>query len=169
MPWDPDRYEQFQEQRYAPFKDLIKLVNVRDGLRAIDLGCGTGELTLRLADALPQSDVLGVDSSAEMLAGAEERARPGLRFEQRTIEEVEGEWDIVFSHAAIQWVDGHEALIPRLLSLVRPGGQLVVQQPSNFTHPTQAFVADIAADEPFRTALDGWIHTWPTLTLAAYA
>ncbi|KKK95567.1 hypothetical protein LCGC14_2671480, partial [marine sediment metagenome] len=33
--------KQFQEQRHAPFEDLIKLVNVREGLRAVDLGCGT--------------------------------------------------------------------------------------------------------------------------------
>ena len=69
----------------------MKLVQVRDSLRVIDLGCGTGELTARLAGALPGSDVLGIDSSPDMSARAEERARPGLRFELRTIESVAGE------------------------------------------------------------------------------
>src|SRR3989304_6050778 len=73
MPWDPERYE--------PFTALLRLVRVRPGLRAVDLGCGTGELTRRLADALPESDVLGIDSSPEMLERAAERAGHGLGFQ----------------------------------------------------------------------------------------
>ena len=169
MPWDPDRYEQFKSERSAPFEDLVKLVQVRDSLRVIDLGCGTGELTGRLADALPGSDLLGIDSSPEMLARAEERARPGLRFELRTIESVAGEWDLIFSNAAIQWVDDHPSLVPRLLSLVRPGGRLVVQVPSNQGHPMQLFIAELAGEAPFRKALDGWVQRWPVLTVDAYA
>ncbi|MCH7838245.1 MAG: methyltransferase domain-containing protein [Chloroflexi bacterium] len=169
MPWDPDRYEQFSRERYAPFEDLIKLVQVREGLRVIDLGCGTGELTRRLADALPESDVVGIDSSPEMLSRAEEQARPGLRFESGTIEAVAGEWDLIFSNAAIQWAEDHPALVPRLLGLLRPGGQLVVQIPSNFAHPTNVFIDETAGEEPFREALDGWLHRWPVLTVDAYA
>src|SRR5690242_13078108 len=117
MPWDPACYHQFQQERSAPFDDLISLVRIRDGITVIDLGCGTGELTRRLADLLPHSEVLGLDSSPEMLARAEGEARPGLRFVRGTIEEVEGQWDLIFSTAALHWVDGHEALVPRLLSL----------------------------------------------------
>ena len=173
MPWDAKRYEQFAEQRYAPFDDLARLISVRPGLRVIDLGCGTGELTRRLADALPNSDVLGIDSSAEMLGRAQEFARPGLRFEQRAIEDVAGEWDVVFSNAALQWVDDHRSLIPRLSSLLRPGGQLAVQVPSNFDHPTHRLIDELASQEPFRTALDGWGTNWsrsrPVLSIEQYA
>ena len=169
MQWDPERYEKFKSERYAPFDDLVKLVQVRDGLRVIDLGCGTGELTARLADALPGSDVLGIDSSPDMLARAEERARPGLRFELRPIESVDGEWDLIFSNAAIQWVDDHPALVPRLLSLVPPGGQVVVQLPVNHGHPTQRFMVELAGEAPFREALDGWTQRWPVLTVDVYA
>ncbi|MDZ4279134.1 MAG: methyltransferase domain-containing protein, partial [Dehalococcoidia bacterium] len=169
MPWDPDRYEQFKIERAAPFEDLLRLVRVRDGLRAIDLGCGTGELTRRLADALPDSDVLGVDSSPEMLSRAAEQARPGLRFERRAIEEIAGEWDLIFSNAALQWVDGHASLMPRLLSLLRPEGQLVVQVPSNFAHPSHTMMVELAREERFREALDGWTREWPVLAIDEYA
>ena len=169
MPWDPERYEQFKKERYAPFEDLIRLVTVRDALRVIDLGCGTGELTRRLADALPDSDVLGIDSSAEMLTKAAARARLGLRFEQCRIEEAGTDWDLIFSNAAIHWVDDHESLVPRLLSLLRPNGQLVVQVPSNFDHATHTIIAEIVAEEPFREALGGWVHHWPVLPIDNYA
>jgi trans-aconitate 2-methyltransferase len=169
MPWDPDRYEQFKAERYAPFEDLIRLIDVREGLRVVDLGCGTGELTRRLADLLPRSDVVGIDSSREMLARAEEQARPGLRFEEGRIEEVDEEWDLIFSNAAIQWVDDHASLVPRLLTLLRPGGQLVVQVASNHGHPTLVMLRELAEEQSFQQALGGWIQEWTVLTVDVYA
>jgi trans-aconitate 2-methyltransferase len=169
MPWNPDRYHQFKNERFAPFEDLLALVIKRDGMSVVDLGCGTGELTRRLADALPGSEVVGIDSSSEMLERAGEQARDGLHFEQNEIENVEGEWDLVFSHAAIQWVDNHRSLIPRLLSLVRPGGQLAVQLPSNHGHATHTLIREIAVEEPYRSALDGWNRQSPVLSVSEYA
>src|SRR5438876_674666 len=88
----------YQARTAAPFEDLLAMIDLRDGMRVVDLGCGSGELTARLADALPDSDVVGIDSSEEMLGEAAKLARPGLRFEQGVIEEMSGEWDLVFSH-----------------------------------------------------------------------
>jgi trans-aconitate 2-methyltransferase len=169
MPWDPDVYRKFERERAAPFDDLLALVTRRAGLEVIDLGCGTGELTRRLADALPGSTVLGIDSSLEMLARAEAQARPGLRFEHANLTQVPGTWDLVFSHAVIQWVPDHPALIPRLLALVRPGGQLAVQLPSNHGHVTHRLITEIAGEEPFRTALGGWTRESPVLGVDQYA
>jgi len=155
--WDPAQYEKFKRERELPFEDTLALVARRSGIRAIDLGCGTGELTARLHEALPGSEVLGVDSSAEMLARA--KPRPGLRFEVKRIEEVHGTWDLVFSHAAIHWVEDHARLVPRLFSMVAPGGQLVVQMPSNHKHEAQRIVCELA----------GWEREVPVLDIGAYA
>ena len=169
MAWEPARYEQFKQERYLPFEDLVALINVRRGLRVIDLGCGTGELTARLAARLPDSDVLGIDSSAEMLGRAEALARSGLRFERCAIEDVSGEWELVFSHAAIQWVADHASLVPRLLAFVAPGGQLAVQVPSNFSHPTHLLYEELAHEEPFWSGLNHWERDWPVLSIDQYA
>lgn len=169
MPWNPERYHQFQQERSAPFDNLLRLVKRREGLRVIDLGCGTGELTRRLADALPSSDVVGLDSSPEMLAKAAPHARPGMRYELGTIEAVVGEWDVIISNAALHWVDNHQALIPRLFALLRPGGQLVVQVPSNYDHPTHRLIVELASAEPFAQALGGWNRVIPVLSIEKYA
>lgn len=169
MPWDPDRYHTFQRERFAPFDDLIALVRKSEGMRVIDLGCGTGELTSRLADLLPRSEVLGIDTSPEMLARAEPRSRPNLRFELGSIETADGEWDLVFSHAALQWVSDHRSLLPQLFALVRPGGQIAVQMPSNHTHPAHGLIVKTATEEPFRTALRGWTRKSPVLPIETYA
>lgn len=169
MSWNPEVYHKFQAERFTPFEDLVNLIDVKEGLKVIDLGCGTGELTMRLADMLPGSDVLGIDSSPEMLEQAKEKERPGLRFELCTIEEFSGEWDLVLSNAAIQWVDNHEDLVPRLFSSVTPGGQIAVQLPSNHNHVTQLLVHEIAKEAPFAAALDGWTRKSSVLSIREYA
>jgi trans-aconitate 2-methyltransferase len=169
VPWDPAQYLKFQSERFAPFDDLFAMIDVRRGLRVVDLGCGTGELTARLAQKLLGSNVTGIDSSAEMLAQAQSLTGRRLRFEQQAIEDVRGEWDLVFSHAALHWVDGHDALIPRVLSLVAPGGQLAVQVPSNHNHDSHVLIRETASEEPFRTALGGWLRNAPVLAIDAYA
>lgn len=145
------------------------MIRIRDGLKVVDLGCGTGGLTARLAEALPESEVVGVDSSSEMLKRASNVAQPGIRFEQRDLREVADRFDLVFSNAAIQWVPDHTALIPYLFSLLRAGGQLVVQLPSNHRHISHVLIVEEANEEPFRSALGGWTRESPVLPIEEYA
>lgn len=169
MAWDPDLYLRFRSERAAPFEDLLGLVRPATGLSVLDLGCGTGELTARLSEVLPESDVVGVDSSPDMLTRARGLARPGLRFELGSVEEAWGEFDLVFSNAALHWVAGHRDLIPRLFGMVKPGGQLAVQVPSNHDHPANRTGDEIAGRAPFREALEGWTRTVHVLPLPEYA
>jgi trans-aconitate 2-methyltransferase len=138
-------------------------------MKVVDLGCGTGELTRRLADRLPDSDVVGIDTSEEMLAEARTFERPGLRFERRDLRDLEGEWDLIFSHATIHWVEDHHTLIRELFSRTAPEGQLALQFPSNHHHAAHKLVLETASEEPFKTALGGWKWVYPLLPVAAYA
>ncbi len=150
MPWNPEQYNKFQAERSAPFFDLLALVEARPKLKVVDLGCGTGELTRQLADYLPGSDVLGLDRSREMLSKSAAFTRPGLRFEQGDIEELQGQWDLIFSNAALQWLDDHAGLMPTFWNCLNPGGQLVVQMPANHDHPSHLLARQLAEAEPFR-------------------
>ena len=169
MPWNPEQYHKFREERFAPFDDLFSLIRVQEGLRVVDLGCGTGELTRRLADRLPGCTVLGLDSSPRMLEKARQHQTHNLEFSLGSIETLTGQWDLVFSHAAIHWVEDHQTLIPRLCSLVRPGGQLAVQTPANHKHPAHTAIIETALEEPFLSALQGWVRISPVLEIDTYA
>lgn len=169
MPWNPDQYHKFSAERSAPFDDLLKLVHVRTGMRVVDLGCGTGELTRKLADHLPKSDVLGLDSSPQMLEKASNHARLGLRFERGDQAELTGEWDLIFSNAALQWTENHPSLFPKLFARLKPGGQMAVQMPSNHEHISHRKIREVAGREPFRSALNGWVRFAPVLPIEAYA
>ncbi|MCX7782574.1 MAG: methyltransferase domain-containing protein [Meiothermus sp.] len=169
MPWNPDQYNQFRAERSAPFFDLLSLVKVRPGLKVVDLGCGTGELTRRLADHLPDAEVLGLDYSADMLSKSAAYARTGLYFEQGDIRALKGEWDLIFSNAALQWLEDHASLIPTLWSRLKPGGQLVVQMPANHDHPSYRLVRELVETEPFCTFFPGGARISPVLPIEDYA
>jgi trans-aconitate 2-methyltransferase len=169
MRWGPDSYSQFKEERTQPFRDLLQLIVIRPGMSVLDLGCGTGALTTKLAESLPDSTVLGIDNSPEMLEKASNLAREKLRFELRSIEEISGSWDLIFSNAAVHWVAEHYSLIPRLWSMLRSGGQLALQFPSSRRNKGHIAIQDAACESPFREAMDGWEWKFPVLETETYA
>jgi trans-aconitate 2-methyltransferase len=151
MKWDVDQYERFRSEREAPFEDAFALIQMQPK-RAVDLGCGTGGLSKKLAERLG-CEILGIDSSSEMLKKAEIPTR------QMSIEQFadgDEEFDLVFSHAALHWVPDHRRLIPQLL---RRGRRLVVQMPSNHHHRAHQLIAEVA----------GWRPEWPMLSIGEYA
>lgn len=172
MAWNPDIYNTFKEQRYQPFYDLLSLIKVKPDLKVIDLGCGTGELTRKLSDQLPGAEVLGIDASAEMLRDAGTFSRKNLSFEQSEIEahlQSGATYDLIFSNAALQWIEGHQQLFPEIISSLKEGGQVAVQVPSNHEHFTHRTLRSIAAEEPFKTAFDGWLRGLSVLSIENYS
>jgi trans-aconitate 2-methyltransferase len=140
-------------------------------MKIVDLGCGTGELTARLAALSPGSDVLGIDSSPAMLEKARPLARTGLRFAAGRVEDwdARGEYDLVFSHATLQWVDDHEALLEKLARALAPSGQLLVQMPSNHDHVSHRAVRELAAASPWKERTGGFCRRSPVRSVDWYA
>ncbi|AZA83053.1 trans-aconitate methyltransferase [Chryseobacterium lactis] len=172
MAWNPEVYDQFKEERSAPFFDLLKLVESKTGLSVIDLGCGTGELTSKLLDYLEDSKVLGIDSSEEMLEKAAHFATSRLHFDKRSIEEqlhLGDAYDLIISNAAIQWCSNHKELFPRIISKIKPGGQLAVQIPSNHEYIVHQLLRKIAGTEPYKTAYNSWEREYTVLKIEDYA
>ena len=159
--WNPQQYDRFAAERAQPFWDLIELVErlaERPLMDAVDLGCGTGALTASgLVDRLGLGDVVGIDSSAAMLAQAAAHERPGLRFEHGDIARWTGaaDHDLVVANASLQWVGDHTAVLARWWAALRPGGVLAVQVPTNADHPSHRLAAAVAHREPFRSAMGG--------------
>lgn len=147
MRWNPSQYGRFAGPRTQPGLDLIARLPDREVRTVVDLGCGSGELTAALAARYLQATVTGVDSSEAMLERASERY-PELRWVSGDIAtwRPHAPFDVVFSNAALQWVEGHEALFPRLLEAVAPGGTLAVQMPRNFDAPSHVLLREVAAE-----------------------
>jgi trans-aconitate 2-methyltransferase len=148
--WDPDRYLAYADERGRPFLDLIARIDAEAPRRVVDLGCGPGNLTGLLAKRWPEADVLGVDSSPEMI----ERAQaPGVRFAvgdlREWVSEESERVDVLVSNTTLQWVPDHLELLPRLVERVNPGGWFAFQVPGNFDEPSHTIRQELAAEDRF--------------------
>jgi len=169
--WNPDQYERYRRERAQPFFDLLGLVERRPGMAVVDLGCGTGELTRLLHRDLQARTTVGIDNSDTMLRRAATINEPGLQFVRADIDAFTPDEavDLVFSNAALQWVEDHPTLLRRWRDRLRPGGQLAVQVPANDDHPSHRTAIEVAAEEPFRSALGGYRRPSSVLPPQEYA
>ena len=168
--WNPGQYEKFKNERSRPFHDLAALVDPKGVRTIVDLGCGTGELTKLLHAKLKAQRTLGTDSSAQMLDKAKAFAGEGVEFVMSPIESFEPylPFDLVFTNAALQWLPNHRELIPRVLKWVAPRGQIAIQVPANFDHPSHT-IAHALGQEMFHGKLSGMAKGRSVLDVAEYA
>lgn len=169
MPWDPSQYLKFGGHRLRPALDLLARVNVDAPATVYDLGCGTGNVTRLLQERWPQARVTGVDDSAEMLERARAEA-PGIAWQHADLAgwAPERPADVIYSNAALHWVDGHAVLLTRLLGHLRPGGVLAVQMPRNFGAPSHTCITEAALAGPWRPVLEPLLRPAPTAEPAFY-
>lgn len=151
LDWNPALYRRYEDERTRPAQELLARVPHPGPAHVVDLGCGPGNSTELLAARYPQARVTGIDNSEAMLASARERL-PGVDFAWGDI----AQWapavapDLIYANAALQWVAGHETLIPRLFASLAPGGVLAIQMPDNRQEPTHRLMREVAAEAPWR-------------------
>ena len=146
--WQPQRYEKFAAERRLPFDELVGLCRPTPGGVVYDLGCGTGARTIDLPDALGASTVIGIDTSDTMLERTLGYDDPRVSFVNADIANFQPEHspDLILSNAALHWLTDHPKALASWRGHLSPGGQLAVQIPVNFDHPTQQLIAATAED-----------------------
>ena len=154
--WDARLYRRFESERTRPAADLLAQIDLIAPRRVVDLGCGPGNSTELLATRFPDAEVTGLDNSPDMLKTARERL-PGCRFAEADI----ATWqprdapDLIYANASLQWVGGHEALFPRLLDALAPGGMFAVQMPDNRKEPSHRAMRETATEPGFVSLIGG--------------
>jgi trans-aconitate 2-methyltransferase len=154
--WDPNQYLKFADHRLRPALDLLSRVQAEDPGAVFDLGCGAGNVTKVLAERWPRARVTGVDSSMAMLEKAR-AAAPRIAFLHAEL----AAWrapepaNVIYSNAAFHWLDGHEALFPRLLEQLAPGGMLAIQMPRNHRAASHTTMLEAAEAGPWKAKLAG--------------
>ena len=123
---DPKRYQAKHHYVTAAGADLVEVLDSQVGERVLDLGCGTGQLSAQIAAA--GTEVVGIDSSAEMVEAACEQF-PGLSFavgDARNFSFAEP-FNAVFSNAALHWVKPPEAALACIAACLEQGGRFVAE------------------------------------------
>ena len=123
--WDPLAYERNGAFVHGLAGGVLEWLNAQKGEYILDLGCGDGQLSHRLAAT--GAHVLGADASAEMVAAARER---GIEAEQANAELLpfhDGTFDAVFSNAALHWVRNQDEMLAQVHRVLRTGGRFVAE------------------------------------------
>lgn len=149
--WNPIQYQKFENERTQPFFDLIKLIQPRENLSILDLGCGTGKLTEILHNQLHAKNTVGLDNSHAMISECRKLETASLVFKQMAIQDFSklGKFDLIFSNAALQWIDDHQKLFALIRDHLNSHGQLAVQMPNNFDYPSHKIAEELAKEKPF--------------------
>jgi trans-aconitate 2-methyltransferase len=152
--WSARQYLKFEDERTRPPRDLLAQVPLQRPRLAVDLGCGPGNSTELLIERFPQSKVIGLDSSPDMLRKARERL-PNVKFIEGDIATwtPEERTDLLFANAALQWVPDHPRVLRRLLEALPAGGVLAVQMPDNTGEPANMLQREVATSGPWAAKL----------------
>ncbi|HVY84945.1 MAG TPA: methyltransferase domain-containing protein [Caulobacterales bacterium] len=154
--WDPSLYLKFGAERTRPAADLLAHVQLEAPRFVVDLGCGPGNSTALLRARYARADILGVDSSEDMLADA---AKSGLaaRWAQGNFDAWVPETppDLIYANAAFQWSDDPLTLVKRLFTTLAPGGALAFQVPQNFDEPSHMQVRAVVETPRWSSKLKG--------------
>jgi trans-aconitate methyltransferase len=126
MSWDTERYQSRHSYVFAYGEGLVEMLEPQAGERILDLGCGSGQLTAKIAES--GATTIGLDQSEEMIAEAR-RNFPTLKFDVGDAANfmVDAPVDAVFSNAALHWVKDANGVARSVAAALRPGGRFVVE------------------------------------------
>ncbi len=169
MAWDPAQYLKFAGPRLRPALDLLQRIDKEAPETVYDLGAGAGNVTRLIAARWPAARIVGVDSSAEMLQKAAAE-NPGILWQEADL----ATWrpdrpaDIIYSNAALHWIEDHAPLFLALFDSLAAGGVFAVQIPRNFEAPSHTSMGDAARAGPWRARLEPLLRPAPVAEPAFY-
>ncbi|HEY6145216.1 MAG TPA: methyltransferase domain-containing protein [Solirubrobacterales bacterium] len=161
--WDAETYDAVSDPQFAWGMEVLERLELRGDEVAVDAGCGSGRVTAKLAERLPNGRVIAVDGSEAMVEKAKERLGDDADYLVADLVELElpEAVDLVFSTATFHWIPDHDALFRQMRAALKPGGRLVVQcgGHGNVADHTLA-IAAVAADPEYGQHLSGAKALW---------
>lgn len=131
--WNAEGYANHSTPQQQWAEELLSKLHLEGNEQLLDIGCGDGKITARIARMLPEGSVLGIDSSAEMTELARSsyprNEFPNLHFRQMDARYLpfENEFDVVFSNAALHWIRNHDPILQGTRHSLKLGGRILLQ------------------------------------------
>lgn len=127
--WDAQTYDRVSDPQYKWGLEVLGRLDLAGNEFVMDAGCGSGRVTAKLLERLPNGRVLCVDASEQMIEKAREALGDRADYLVADLSELEvpERVDVIFSTATFHWVLDHDRLFSRLHAALKPGGRLVAQ------------------------------------------
>ena len=131
--WEAKDYSELSSEQQKWGKELISKLNLKEDDHVLDIGCGDGKITAEITAQVPDGCVTGIDNSEEMINLAAEKfppdKYPNLSFQICNAKEItfNNQFTIVFSNAALHWVDDHTIVLEGIYRSLKPGGRILLQ------------------------------------------
>ena len=126
--WDATDYANHSQGQFNWAMSVIQRLGLEGGERVLDVGCGDGKVTAEIAARVPGGSVLGIDKSVEMIALAVSNTADRSNLSFRAVDaqtlDLDEDFDLVFSNAALHWVADLEAVFSGLARALGPGGRV---------------------------------------------
>ena len=165
MNWDAAQYDAVKAPQIDAGKELIVLAKVRENDAILDLGCGTGKLTIEIARLAPRGSVVGIDPSDDMLAKARTTTSGAgnLRLIKTHAEDIDfiDRFDLAFSNSALHWVKDQPRAVSRTYRALKRGGRIAFQFPAqNFCREFFISVDFAVSSLGYERFYRGWRSPW---------
>jgi trans-aconitate 2-methyltransferase len=131
--WNASDYNHISTLQEVQARTEIRRLQLTGGERVLDVGCGDGKVTAKIANLVPHGSVLGIDPSRNMIAFARGNfpaaAHPNLHFDVADVRTLpyRAEFDLVVSFNALHWVPEQEAALGRIRAALKPGGRALLR------------------------------------------
>lgn len=165
MKWDAEMYDSVRAPQIDAGRELIEMAKVREDDAVLDLGCGTGKLTVELARIAHRGKVVGIDPSAEMIERARQSTAPMNNISLFSIPaqaaEFREEFDLVFSNSAFQWIKEQENVIMQAYRILKQNGRIAIQMPAKdfcwtMTENIHSAVSALGLESKYRKMESPW-------------
>ena len=161
--WDAQTYDRVSDPQYEWGLEVLGRLDLAGNEFVMDAGCGSGRVTAKLLERLPNGRVLCVDASEQMIEKAREALGDRADYLVADLSELEvpERVDVIFSTATFHWVLDHDRLFSRLHAALKPGGRLVAQcgGEGNVAKHAQAIV-EVATRPEFIDHFQGLEMMW---------
>jgi trans-aconitate 2-methyltransferase len=152
--WNASEYSRINSLQEWMGDEQLKRVELSGSERVLDVGCGDGKITAKIAARLPQGSIVGVDPSHSMIAYATETYGPphaaNVRFEvgDARLLGFAAEFDLAVSFNALHWVLDQQAALSSIRAALKPGGRALLRMVSKGDRKSIEAVVDETRGEP---------------------
>ncbi len=175
MKWNPVDYSQSSDAQLKWAQELQASLNLSVYQSILDVGCGDGKISANFARSIPGGRVVAIDSSPEMIEYAintyPSSQYPNLSFacvgaQHLTFEQ---EFDLIFSNAALHWVDDHPAFLAGARRALWSGGRLIIScgGAGNAIDILQVF-SELVVSQPWHQHFDGFVNPFFFYEITGY-